>query len=106
MRTLLALPVLLLGCFPAAADEAAASGAHAKALAPYVNDQTFLVVHIDASRLDLGTLARALEMVGAENTDQFKAVVTLGRAALLAAGGKDVYFIMNWPQSIEEVLLV
>src|SRR5438132_7139988 len=103
MRTTLALlAVVLLGLPGARADEAAAD-AHAKLIAPYVNDQTFLIGHVDVSRVNLEVVAKYLD---ADNQEKVKAVAALVKTTFLGSGGKDVYVLMNWASPMDEVLVV
>jgi hypothetical protein len=102
MRTTPAvLAVVLLG-LPARADDAAAE-AHAKIIAPYINDQTFLVAHVDISRVNLDIVAK---YVDADNQAKVKAVAALAKATFLGSGGKDIYVVMNWANPMDEVLVV
>jgi prepilin-type processing-associated H-X9-DG protein len=101
MRTTLALfAVVLLGLPVRAAD--AASEGHAKIVAPYVNDQTFLVAHVDVSRVDVDVVGR----LSGDDVEKVKAVATLAKTTILRSGGKDVYVLMSWANPMDEVLIV
>src|SRR2546430_15839342 len=102
MRTLLSLfAVILFGAGVRAGDSAADN--HSKVIAPYVNDQTFLVAHVDVSRIDFDVVSKYLD---AGNVEKVKAVASLAKATFLRSGGKDLYVLMNWANPTGEVLLV
>ena len=101
MRTIFALFAVGLFGLPVHAGDAASEG-HARVIAPYVDGQTFLVAHVDVSRIDLDVLAK----LSGEDLQKVKAVATLAKTTFLRSGGKDVYVLMNWGRPVDEVLLV
>ncbi len=105
MRTMLSIAVLVLVGFSAKAADAT-SDMHLQAIAPYVNDQTFLVGHIEVGRVDIDLIGSFLEKVGINDIAKVKAVAMLAKNTFLKAGGKDIYFLMNWANPLEEMLFV
>lgn len=105
MRTMLSFSALfLLATSARAADDSAQR--HLKNLAPFINDETFLVAHIDAARVDIDLVASLLAKTGINNLDKTKAIATLVKNTFLKAGGKDLYVLMNWANPAEEALIV
>jgi prepilin-type processing-associated H-X9-DG protein len=98
------LAVVLLG-FSAQGGDVATEG-RTKTIAPYVDDQTYLVVHIDVTRVDLDVVAKYLEALGVENLNQAKDMAAAVKTKFLKSGGKDFYVLMNWAHPIEEYLVV
>ena len=101
MRTTLASFALLLLGLSVSAGESAGDR-HAKALAPFIDDQTYLIGHLDVSRLDVDFLAK----YSGEDGQKVKAMGTLAKNTFLGAGGKDVYVVLNWASPLQEVLVV
>jgi hypothetical protein len=101
MRTLLTSFALVYLGLPARADEAAAEE-HARVVAPYVNDQTFLVAHIDVGKIDLDVAAK----LTGEDVEKAKALAALAKRTFLRAGGKDLYVVLNWGTGPDEALVV
>jgi prepilin-type processing-associated H-X9-DG protein len=102
MRTVLALFAGALLALPVQGGDAASEG-HARAVAPYVDDLTFLIVHVDVSRINFDVLAKYMDT---DNVEKNKAVATLAKTTFLRSGGKDLYVLMNWGPPVDEVLLV
>jgi prepilin-type processing-associated H-X9-DG protein len=95
------LCVVFLGAAAKAGD-----GDKIKIIAPYVDDQTFLVAHVDVSRVDVEVVAKYLEALGAEDVNQAKDIAALAKSKFLKAGGKDLYVLMNWARPMHEFLVV
>ena len=107
MRTMFSVALLfLVGLSARAADVAA--DLHLQAIAPYVNDETFLVGHVDVARVDIDLVCSFLEKMGIKGNDidKTKAVASLAKSTFLKAGGKDIHVLMNWANPLEELLMV
>ncbi|MGO8744381.1 MAG: DUF1559 domain-containing protein [Thermoguttaceae bacterium] len=80
------------------AGERSAAAARAKAVAPYVDDLTVTVAHVDLSRVDMGPLVEMLARLIPDAKDEIGRVQ--GEAAkrigsFLEAGGRDVYITVS-----------
>lgn len=78
---------------------------HAKVLAPFVDDQTFVLAHIDVSKIDVNAVVKHLEAMNAPVPAKFQALAQLAKATL-EASSKDIYVLMNWAHPLDEVLIV
>jgi hypothetical protein len=70
----------------------------AKAVAPYVDDQTVAVVHVDMSRVDPEALATKIAEMTKEKREEIAkdmASFRQGVTAFRQAGGKDVFFVFS-----------
>src|SRR5262249_55866337 len=76
---------------------------HAQIIAPYVNDQTFVVAHVDVTRINVDVVAKYLD---GQEKEKIKAVAALAKATFLGSGGKDAYVLLNWAHSMDDVLVV
>src|SRR5262245_47545675 len=95
MQRSAALVLTLLLTAPAAAFDAEA---HARAVAPFLDEQAGVVAHIDLTRLDADKLAARVGAVGKVEARDLEAIVGPVQAlvpALSRAGGKDAYFIVS-----------
>jgi prepilin-type processing-associated H-X9-DG protein len=101
MRTTLALLAVVLLGLPVRAADAASEG-QATVVAPYVNDQTFLVAHVDVSRVDVDLIAK----LSGDDVEKVKAVATLAKTTFLRSGGKDLYVVMSWESPTDDLLIV
>jgi hypothetical protein len=54
--------LVLLG--PALRADDAPAGSPAAAIAPYVDDQTYVVAHVDVSRVNIDMLAKQMQKLG------------------------------------------
>ncbi len=65
---------------------------HAKAIAPFVDTQTCVVVHLDVSKLDVDMLAKHLKFLDeaapdkGKELEKVKALATLAKATFLSCG--------------------
>ncbi len=78
-----------------AADKA---DARARTIAPFVDEQTVAVAHVDLSRLDADALLDWVAEVGRVDKKELEDARREGRAWLAdfrKAGGKDLYFLVN-----------
>jgi prepilin-type processing-associated H-X9-DG protein len=70
------------------------AAARAQAIAPWLDDETFAVVHIDLRRVSVGATLDAvapLKLAPAEELAAIKAVAGMYQSRLTAAGAKDIY---------------
>jgi len=104
--TLTILLAFVLGSFAFAADNPAA-----KHLAPFVDEQTIAILHLDVDRLDVDALkAKAQELsakLAPEEREQANLMLALGipvikngREAFIKAGGHHVYFVFTMSDSL------
>ncbi len=105
MRSFASLLAVLLVSSSLAAGEAALDR-HAKAIAPFVNGQSFAVGHLDVSHLNVDAVAKILTAAGMEQVAAMKTKAAQVKTALLQAGGRDVYVLLNWSNPLDEFLLV
>ncbi|MBV9126190.1 MAG: hypothetical protein JO112_22810, partial [Planctomycetes bacterium] len=100
MKKLLALALFLLTVVPLAraADPKAEAEARAKILAPFLDDETFAVVHLEVNPRNVDALVSRLTAIFKVNS----AVLVPGKQLLNQwiadfnkAGGKDIYFLFN-----------
>jgi hypothetical protein len=94
----LILPSLLLAAPAQAAERKFDAEAAAKAVAPFLDDRTVAVAHVDLTRIDVDAFAEkiaALTKMKADNlADEKKAVAGLLQA-LTKAGAKDAFFVVS-----------
>jgi len=98
-RSFAALLVLVALAGPTwAADRKFDADAIAKAVAPFVEDGTFLIAHVDLTRLDPDKLmARAAAITGVAASDFASSISDQDRERLKElqdAGAKDVFFVL------------
>jgi hypothetical protein len=109
MRQTMILLLLLGVVTPALGDEAFNPEAQAKAVAPYVDDQTIAVAHLDVDRLDPQVLAKWLAKLTNEAPDsvaeEVKSLAAL-RKQFLDAGGRHVYVVLRLSDIPQSFLLV
>jgi hypothetical protein len=87
---------------PAPAEDFGA--ARAKALAPYIDDQTFAVVRIDLTRADPDGLAKLLREFGALDPDdekEYKPAAARWLSAFKKAGGRELNYVLRFPDPAE-----
>ncbi|MCI0641489.1 MAG: DUF1559 domain-containing protein [Gemmataceae bacterium] len=108
MKKTLAAFVLVAFCWTGRAGDAKTDGAtHGKVLAPYVDEDTFLLVHLDVSRANIEAVFERVKELGApKHMQEGKAVLEGLRGRFLKAGGKDAYALWNWGNAFEDVLVV
>jgi hypothetical protein len=98
MHRVSALLLLLAAALPASAQPKPDAEAQAKTLAPFLDDQTAAIVHIDVTRIDLDALAGKLTaLAGAEvpELDLPKRVARGWLDGFRKAGGRSVYVIVS-----------
>jgi len=82
----------------------------AKKVAPFVNDMTFLVAHIDAKRFDLASVFKLMDDLKIKEKDLAEArdFLTKAQTILRELGGRDIFWVLNWdsPQPHEDFLVV
>lgn len=111
MRTFRNMFLLALVATPAAAgDKATPPETLAKQVAPFVDEMTILVVHVDVRRLDVGPLFKLFGDLDVTDTDIKPLMdrVTKIQAELKRVGATDVFILLNWdaPRLDEDFLLV
>ncbi len=92
---------------PAPAEDFGA--ARAKALAPYIDEQTVAVVRIDLTKLDpevLSALARDLGGTDADDAKELKPVVAAWLTAFKKAGGRELNYVVGMPDQGQTYLVV
>jgi len=97
MRTLMALLLFLTLVVPAGGQQLEAD-ARAKTIAPYLDEQTLAVAHVDLSRLDPEALATKFAELSQDKRPEVAknmAGFRQGLAAFKQAGGKDVFFVFS-----------
>jgi hypothetical protein len=99
MKKILALCLLATWALPApAADSASPADAWAKALAPYLDENTFAVVHADLAKLaEEGSLKKAGELAHVPERELAvaKLLVLPLLQSLNKAGGKDLFVVVS-----------
>jgi hypothetical protein len=83
---------------PAPAEDFGA--ARAKALAPYIDDQTIAVVRLDLTKADPDALAKLLREFGALDPDdekEYKPAVARWLSAFKKAGGRELNYVVRFP---------
>lgn len=82
----------------------------AKTVAPFVDDMTVLVGHLDMTRLETKALFKILESTGVKNKDLdvARAVFQTFQTSFREAGGRDVFLVLNWdaPRPEKDFLLI
>ncbi len=108
MRKAISAFVLIACCLSLRAGDAKFDGAaHAKILAPFVDDNTYLLVHIDVATANIAAVFERVKELGApKHMQEAQAVVESLRGRFLKAGGKDVYAVWHWGNPFEDVLVV
>jgi hypothetical protein len=107
----LVLPICTISA--SAAQKPLSAESRAKLIAPFVNDQTLIVVHVDPSRIDLDALTDKIAALGKlERRDAAEGVLSLRRwlEPLRNAGVRDVYQILSLKspgrETIEEFFVI
>lgn len=88
----------LLAAGPVVAQEKVDAAARAKAVAPFVDEQTFAVIHVDTTRVQVGPLVEKLfELIPDARDDKpnAKAEIQQAQDAFRKAGGKDLYLVFS-----------
>jgi len=106
MRFVLSLFALSLA-MPVLAGESAAEK-HAKVIAPFVDEHTYWVGHLDVSKINNDVLSKLMEMFAPPPTELEKAktFAATSKSTFLKSGGKDIYMLMNWIDAMDNVLIV
>jgi len=94
----LLLSLLLLAATAAVARGEFDAAARAKTVAPFIDQQTILVAHIDVSRVKVDPLVdRIIELLpeARENEQEARAGLKMFHAALVQAGVKDAYAVFS-----------
>ena len=94
----LALAATVLALPATAADKKFDADAVAKAVAPYLDDQTFAVLHVDLSRVDadaLITKAAAFAKMDAVAAAPLRKELTASVKTLTDAGARDLYVVVS-----------
>ncbi len=103
MKKLIVLAVAMVVLAPAWADEEKAN-ARAKAIAPFVDEETLFVAYVDVSRIDADGLAAKITEVAkldAAEAGLVKTAIGSWVANFTKAGGRDFYAVMSladWAQ--------
>src|SRR5438105_3091758 len=98
MRTVASLlTVLVLG--------APLQAGQTSVIAPFVDDLTFVAVHVDVPRIDVDVLAKYLDE-DAGHVAKAKALATLTKNTFVRSGGKDFYVLWSWASPLEEPVIV
>ncbi len=103
-----AFGVVAAGCLPAAAQERFDAASAARTIAPYIDDQTFLVARLDVTRLDVrAAFAKARQFLSPVRSDRqlgpmmekrlaaAERLVAAWVAGFRRAGGRDVYLVVS-----------
>jgi hypothetical protein len=96
MRPLTVLAFALALAAPAAAQEK--GGAHARAVAPFLDPQTFVVAHADLTRVDaarIATLVRDMTQEEGKELDEHLHAAGELLANIRKAGAKDIYLVAS-----------
>jgi hypothetical protein len=98
----LALPLLLLVAVPArAADRTFDPEAAAKTIAPFIDERTMVVAHVDLTRVDVDTIAAwavKLTKVKPEAIANQQKFMADAVKMLTKGGAKDIYFVLRAPK--------
>jgi hypothetical protein len=97
MSKLAAVPLALALALPAAAADAQPD-ARAKAIGPYLDEQTLSVGYLDVTRVDVDALATWLAEVGkvpAKELEQPRQLARQWLTAFTKAGGKEMYTVVS-----------
>jgi hypothetical protein len=98
MRRLIALPLLLALAVPAAAEKKAGTDGRAGVVAPFLDEQTVAVAHVDLGRIDLDALMDKFGRAPGMTAKEFARAKEAGNAALGAlkgAGVRDIYAVFT-----------
>lgn len=70
----------------------------AKTLAPYVDDMTFAIGHLDAKTFDIGSIFKLISGLDIKDKDldSARAALTKAQTIFRDMGGRDVFFLFNW----------
>jgi hypothetical protein len=103
--------VLLLAALaaPAAADAPHDPDALARGIAPYLEDRSAVVLHLDLSALDAAAVADAAgRLTGMEAGElaPFRKTLEAGLTAFRQAGGRDVYVVFSLADLLQEPYLI
>ncbi|MFL5245622.1 MAG: DUF1559 domain-containing protein [Gemmataceae bacterium] len=95
-----ALTIVLFGvlALPAAAADSFDAGARAKAIAPFLDDQTFGIGHLDVTRVDVDKIVASIGALGkieARDLDKPKKEFSAWVDAFTKAGGKDIFAVVS-----------
>ncbi|MCX7425895.1 MAG: DUF1559 domain-containing protein [Planctomycetia bacterium] len=85
------------------------AAARAKVIAPFLEEQTVAILHVDFTRLDLGATLDEVVRLVPETQPQMavgKAAGTATLAAFNQAGGRDVYIFVTLAGSLSEIDLL
>jgi hypothetical protein len=91
--TIMFLTLLFTACFSHAQDKFDPA-ARAKAIAPYIDEQTFAIIHIDVAHVKIDSLMDVSSRLLPEDKEdvlQSKAVLQQMKDSYVNAGGKDIY---------------
>jgi hypothetical protein len=99
MRTV-AFPAIVLGlcCHAIAAEEKFDPTARAKAVAPYIDEETFAILHADVTRVSLVPLFQlAADLVPEAKKEVLlsQTVAAATQSALMMAGARDIYVVVS-----------
>lgn len=109
MYTIPAALLALTVALPAAAADIFDAEARARALAPFVDEQTMILAHVDLTRLDAEALFNWAAEVGrldAKEIEEPRQELRDWLADVTKAGGKELYFIVSLADLPREPLLV
>jgi hypothetical protein len=82
---------------PAGGGEKSSPEALAKKVAPFVDDMTILVVHVDLQRLDVAAIFKLLGALGLKDeTEGAKTAALKMQEGLKALDALDVFVVLNW----------
>jgi hypothetical protein len=98
MRKLLVMVLLIGPVAPVPAADKVDFEARAKAIAPFLDDQTFGIGHVDVSHLNVDKLVATVGELGkieAEELVKPKKVVSDWLAAFIKAGGNEIYVVLS-----------
>ena len=74
------------------------AAARAKAIAPFIDEQTVAVVHVDLARVEIDLLLDKLVQLAPEVTDgveEKRADIKRGHTAFLQAGARELYYVVS-----------
>ncbi|HTU17718.1 MAG TPA: DUF1559 domain-containing protein [Gemmataceae bacterium] len=109
MYTIPAVMLALTVALPAAAAEKLDAEARARAIAPFVDEQTVGVVHIDLTRIDAEALLNWVAEVGrleAKEIEEPRRELRGWLADFTKAGGKELYFVVSLADLPRDPLLL
>jgi len=109
MYAISAVMLALAVALPAAAADKFDAEARARTLAPFVDEQTMIVAHVNLTRIDADAILNWVAEVGRLETKEIEEPRRDLRgwlADLTKAGGKELYFVVNLADLPREPLLV